>query len=125
MTQALLSAVGAPGSLGFALTTSMRSSASPGSSSVDSLPAGAGLPSPDFGVGPATPVTIAMPPGPDWHITSSFFVPFSSFSIESWRRLVMIVVLTDDLICENRARYGLAAGGFAARRVDDRFAAAS
>src|SRR5688572_17367246 len=114
MTQALLSAVGAPGSLGFALTTSMRSSASPGSSSVDSLPApaGAGLPSPDFWVGPATPVTIAMPPGPDWHITSSFFVPFSSFSIESWRRLVMMVVLTDDLICENRARYGLAAADF-------------
>ena len=51
-----------------------------------------------------------MPPGPDWHITSCLFVPFSSFSIESWRRLVMIVVFTDDLICAMRARYGLAAG---------------
>ncbi len=50
------------------------------------------------------PVTSAMPPGPDWHIISSLFVPFSSFSIDSWRRFVMIVVLTDDLICAKRSR---------------------
>src|SRR4029079_3075153 len=112
MTQALFSAVGAPGSLGLALTTSIRSSARPTSSWVDggvlvACAARAGVP------GVAVPVTIAMPPGPDWHIVSCLLVPFSSFSIEIWRRLVMIIVFTDDLIWEMRARYGLAAGAVA------------
>src|SRR4029078_11235943 len=109
MTQALFRAVGAPGSLGFALTTSIRSSARPTSSWVDGGVFVA-CTAPPVLPGVAAPVTIAMPPGPDWHITSCLFVPFSSFSMEIWRRLVMIIVFTDDLIWEMRARYGLAAG---------------
>src|SRR3954451_16751110 len=107
MTHALFSAVGAPGSLGFALTTSIRSSARPTSSWVDGAPFAAVV-APSL-VGAARPVTSAMPPGPDWHIVSCLLVPFSSFSIDSWRRLVMIIVFTDDLICAMRARYALAA----------------
>src|SRR5215831_6470641 len=111
MTQALLRAVGALGSFGLALTTSMRSSASPTSSSVEILLAGAAAGfSPGLVVGVAIPVTSAMPPGPSRQIVSSLCVPFSSFSIDSWRRLVMMVVFTDDLICAKRSRYGLAAG---------------
>src|SRR5215470_9006219 len=109
MTQALLSAVGAPGSFGAALTTSMRSSARPGSSWVDGTPLLVAVCTPPL-PGVASPVTIWMPPGPDWHIVSCLFVPFSSFSMESWRRLVMIIVFTDDLIEEMRARYGFASG---------------
>src|SRR4051812_11284569 len=107
MTHALLSAVGAPGSLGFALTTSIRSRARPTSSWVDGA-AFCAVVGPPF-VGAARPVTSAMPPGPDWHIVSCLFVPFSSFSMESCRRLVMIIVFTDDLIWAMRARYALAA----------------
>src|ERR1022692_3022270 len=107
MTQALLSAVGAPASLGFAFTMSMRSRARPASSSVEILLGvvpGGGAFSPGLRGGAAVPVTSAMPPDPDWHITSSLWVPFSSFSIDSWRRLVMMVVLTDDLIWAMRDR---------------------
>src|SRR5215471_7770295 len=115
MTHALLSAVGAPGSLGLALTTSMRSRASPTSSSVEILlgwvPLGGGC-SPGLVVGVAMPVTSAIPPGPSRQMVSSLCVPFSSFSIDSWRRLVMTVVLTDALIWAKRSRYGLAAGDF-------------
>ena len=103
MTQALLSAVGAPGSFGLALTTSMRSSASPTSSCVDGAAFCVVVWTPAL-PGVASPVTIAMPPGPVWHIVSCLFVPFSSFSMESCRRLVMIIVFTDDLICAMRAR---------------------
>jgi hypothetical protein len=65
MTQALLSAVGAPGSCGFALTTSMRSSASPTSSWVDGATPGLAAPGVPVLLGVARPVTSAMPPGPD------------------------------------------------------------
>src|SRR4029079_4811906 len=102
MTQALLSAVGAPGSLGLALTTSMRSRASPTSSWVDGGVLLVAWTPPLTGC--ACPVTTAMPLGPGWHIVSCLVVPFSSFSMESWRRFVMIIVFTDDLIWEMRER---------------------
>ena len=56
------------------------------------------------------PVTIAMPPEFSRQTVSSLLVPFSSFSIDSCRRLVMIVVFTDALICAMRSRYGAAFG---------------
>src|SRR5258708_6361673 len=109
MTQALLSAVGAPESLGLALTTSIRSSAKPTSSTVEIL---LGF-SPGLAAAPGaveTPVTMATPPELSRQTVSSLLVPFSSFSIDSCKRLVMMVVFTDALICAIRLRYGAALG---------------
>ena len=104
MTQALLSAVGAPGSLRVRVDdvdqVQRQADVQLGRRRRSSSPVAA----PPALVGAARPVTSAMPPGPDWHIVSCLFVPFSSFSIDSWRRLVMIIVFTDDLICAMRAR---------------------
>ena len=113
MTQALLRAVGAPGSSGSGLTTSIRSSARPDVQLGRQL---RGLRSSSPGCRPAS-VGAAMPgdharcrPVPSGTSSAACSVPFSSFSIDSWRRLVMIFVFTDDLICAMRARYGFAAG---------------